>query len=88
MGEADDDLESVADFEIWRVYDAGGPSLRLVVRYREEIEEPDWRNGPDIFAALQQAAAEGWEAYDREPGEAPGEVTIYHMKRERPTSPP
>lgn len=87
----DGDVDGVhpgAEFETWHVYDAGGPMLRLTVRYREEVEEPNWRNGPDVFEALQQAATQGWEAYDREPGDAPGEVMIFHIKRWRPTSPP
>lgn len=79
--EADDDFQSGADFETWHVYDAGGPTLRLTVRSRQGVEVPDWRDGPDVFEALRQAAFEGWEAYDREPGDAPGEVTIFHMKR-------
>ena len=69
------------EFETWHVYDAGGPALRLKVRYRNDAEVTDWRDGPDLFAVLQQAAAEGWHAYDREPGSAPGEYAIFHMKR-------
>jgi len=43
---------------------------------------PDWSDGPDLFEALRRAAADGWDAYDREPGEAPGEYAIFHLKRE------
>lgn len=77
-----------ADFETWHVYDAGGPTLRLRVRYREGLEVPDWRGGPDLFAALEQAAAEGWNAYDREPGEAPGEYAIFYLTRAHASNEP
>ena len=69
-------------FQLWHVYDAGGPELRLKVRYRDEAKVPDWRNGPDLSEALEQAAAEGWQAYDREPGDAPGEYAIVQLKRQ------
>jgi DsbC/DsbD-like thiol-disulfide interchange protein len=82
MSGADERLD--ADFETWHVYDAGGPVLRLVVRYRDDAELPDWRDGPDLFAALDRAAAEGWHAYDREPGAAPGEYAIVYLTRDRP----
>lgn len=72
------------EFETWHVYDAGGPTLRLKVRYLEGVEVPNWQHGPDLFAALDQAAAAGWHAYDREPGTAPGEYAIVYMKREPP----
>ena len=78
-----------AEFELWRVYDAGGPALCLKVRYRDEAEVLGWRDGPELPEALEQAAAEGWQAYDREPGSAPGEYAIYHLKRDAPrTRPP
>jgi hypothetical protein len=80
--DSDGDYRSDADFETWHVYDAGGPVLCLKVRYRERVEVPNWRNGPEVFEALQQAAAEGWDAYDREPGNVPGEYAIIHLKRE------
>ena len=69
------------EFETWHVHDAGGPTLRLKVRYRNDVEVPNWRDGPELPAALEQAAVEGWSAYDREPGSAPGEYAIFHMKR-------
>ena len=72
-----------SEFALWRVYDAGGPRLRIKVRYRDDAEVPDWRNGPDLLAAFERAATEGWHAYDREPGNAPGEYAIFYMKRER-----
>jgi hypothetical protein len=81
FGEAD---VADAEYETWHVYDAGGPALRLKVRYREGVEVPDWWDGPDLFDAFEQAAA-GWHAYDREPGMAPGEYAIFYMKRERPS---
>jgi hypothetical protein len=59
--------------------------MRLEVRYRDGVEVPEWRDGPDRFATLERT--EGWHAYDREPGEAPGECAILHMKREGPTGP-
>ena len=45
---------------------------------------PDWRDGPDLFEAFKQAAADGWHAYDREPANEPGEYSIFHMKRTQP----
>jgi hypothetical protein len=80
--DGDIDYRSDAEFDTWHVYDAGGPVLSLKVRYREDEELPDWRNGPDLFEALGQATAAGWHAYDREPGNAPGEYVIIHLKRE------
>ena len=77
-----------AEYETWHVHDAGGPTLRLKVRYREGVEVPGWRDGPDLLAAFEHAAAEGWRAYDREPGAAPGEYAIFYMKRDaRPARP-
>jgi hypothetical protein len=76
------DLLSDADFETWHVYDAGGSVLRLKVRYRGDVELPGWRDGPELAVALQAGEAEGWRAFDREPGGRPGEYAIFHMKRE------
>ena len=70
-----------AEYETWHLYDAGGPTLRLKLRYRDRAEVPDWRDCPDLPEAVEQAVAEGWEVYDREPGEAPGEYAIFHLKR-------
>ena len=80
-----DDELARAEFGTWHVYDAGGPTLRLKVRYRDDTEVPDWREGPDLFASLEQATAHGWHAYDREPGEAEGEYAILHLPRDRRT---
>ena len=82
MDEGTDDDRPGDQFETWHVHDAGGPVLRLTVRFRDDAEVIDWRDGPDLFAALRQAAAEGWHAYDREPGDAPGEYAIFHLKRD------
>jgi hypothetical protein len=76
------DIPADAEFETWHVYDAGGPTLSLKVRYREGVEAPAWRNGPDIFTALQDAERQGWHPFDREPGNAPGEYVIFHLKRD------
>jgi len=70
-----------AEFLLWHVYDAGGPTLSLKVRYRDNEELHDWQDGPNLVDALEQAAVEGWEAFDREPGNAPGEYAIYHLVR-------
>jgi hypothetical protein len=86
--EGAEDRQPDAVFATWHVYDAGGPRLGLKVRYVEGDEVVDWRNGPDLFAALDLAEAQGWHAYDREPGDAPGEYAIVHLKRERPTTGP
>jgi DsbC/DsbD-like thiol-disulfide interchange protein len=84
---ADDDA-SRAEYETWHLHDAGGPMLRLKVRYRDDAEVPDWRDGPELAEALEVAAAAGWRAYDREPGAAPGEYAIFYMRREaRPGRP-
>lgn len=77
----DQDL-SRAELETWHAYDAGGPTLRLRVRYREGVELPNWQDGLELPELFEQAAAEGWHAYDREPGEARGEYVIFHMKRD------
>ena len=69
------------EFSLWHLYDAGGPVLNLKVRYRDDVEVPDWQCGLYFQTALEQAAAEGWDAYDREPGMAPGEYAIVHLKR-------
>ena len=76
---ADDGFD--AEYRLWHVYDAGGPTLCLKVRYRDDEELHDWRDGPKLADALEQAAVEGWEAFDREPGDAPGEYAIYHLVR-------
>jgi hypothetical protein len=70
-----------SEFDLWHVYDAGGPEPRLKVRRRGGMEVPDWRNGPDLAHALRRAKAHGWQAYDSEPGDAPGEHSIVHLKR-------
>ena len=71
-----------AEYETWHLYDAGGRLLRLKVRYRGRVELPDWRDGPEWPEAVERAEAEGWEVYDAEPGNAPGEYAIFHMKRD------
>jgi hypothetical protein len=63
------------------VYDAGGAVACLKVRFHDDAELPDWRNGPDLAAALALAESEGWHAYDSEPGDALGERSIIHLKR-------
>jgi len=70
-----------AEFLLWHVYDAGGPTLSLKVRYRDDEEMHDWQDGPTLADALEWAAVEGWQAFDREPGNAPGEYAIYHLVR-------
>jgi hypothetical protein len=70
-----------SEFQLWHLHDAGGPVLHLKVRYRDEAEVPDWRDGPELPEALELAAADGWQVYDHEPGSAPGEYAILHLKR-------
>src|SRR5687768_871666 len=70
-----------AKYLLWHVYDAGGPTLCLKVRYHDDDEVHDWRDGPSLVDALEQATADGWRAFDREPGNAPGEYAIYHLVR-------
>jgi hypothetical protein len=70
-----------SEFDLWYVYDAGGPEPRLKVRRRGGVEVPDWWNGPDLADALRRAEAHGSHAYDSEPGDAPGEHSIVHLKR-------
>ena len=77
---SNDDLAR-SEFQLWRVYDAGGPVLILKVRYRDGVAVPEWRDGPDVATALRQAAGQGWRAYDCEPGAASGEHSIIHLKR-------
>ena len=72
---------SGVELETWHVYDAGGPTLRLKFRFHELVELPNWQDGPDLCVALEQAEGEGWHAYDREPGAAPGEYAIFYMER-------
>jgi hypothetical protein len=80
----DDDLRPGKQYALWRVYRVGGPVPGLRVRYRDDMELPDWEHGPDPVAAIRDAAREGWTVYDREPGEAPGEHGILHLvRRER-----
>jgi hypothetical protein len=76
----DDDMAR-STFDLWHVYDAGGPEPLLKVRHRGGREVPDWRRGPDLATALRQAEAHGWHAYDSEPGGASGEHAIIHLKR-------
>lgn len=83
-------MTSRREYRTWHLHDAGGPVLRLAVRYhgrtedgRLESEElPDWRDGLDLPAALVAAATEGWREFDREPGNAPGEYAVLHLMRE------
>lgn len=70
-----------AEYVLWHVYDAGGPRLSLKVRYRDAGEVHDWQDGPGLVEALEQAEVEGWQAFDREPGNVPGEYAIYHLMR-------
>jgi DsbC/DsbD-like thiol-disulfide interchange protein len=74
---------SRAEYQIWHVHNAGGPVLSLKVRFRDDIEVADWRNGPGLAEALQQAMDEGWQVYDHEPGDAPGEYAIVYLGRLR-----
>ena len=78
-----------AEYQLWHLYDAGSDGLALRVRYRDGVEVPDWRDGPDPLAALERAESEGWRLFDQEPGIAPGECAIFHLVREvRPDRPP
>ena len=70
-----------AEYLLWHVYDAGGPTLCLKVRYHDDEEVHDWQDGPSLADALALAAVDGWQAFDREPGNAPGEYAIYHLVR-------
>jgi len=72
---------SRAEYQVWFVYDAGGPLLSLKVRFRDDAEVADWRDGPELADALQQALQKGWQVYDREPGAAPGEYAIVYLGR-------
>ena len=76
---ADDAVQ--AEYVLWHVYDAGGPTLCLKVRYRDDEEVDDWQDGAGLVDALEQAVADGWREFDREPGNAPGEYAIYHLVR-------
>jgi hypothetical protein len=87
MHEGPDDYQDDAEFDIRRAYDAGGPVLNLKVRHREDVEVSAWQDGPDPFAAMQEAEARGWHAHDREPGNAPGEYAIVHLEREHRQTP-
>jgi hypothetical protein len=88
-----DDYQPDAEFETWHVHDAGGPVLSLKVRYRAKAdhrdteEMHDWQRGPGLLAALRAAEADGWQVYDREPGNAPGEYAIFHLKRDARADP-
>ena len=77
-----DDSATGRSYQLWRLYDAGGPTLRLKVRYRDETEVPDWQHGPDVLEALAAAAVDGWHEFDREPGGWLGEYAIIHLVRE------
>jgi hypothetical protein len=79
--DASDDGPARSEFQIWNVYDAGGPEPRLRVRCRDGLEVPGWRRGPYLATALRQAEARGWHAFDSEPGAAPFEHSIVHLKR-------
>lgn len=70
-----------AEYLVWHVYDAGNQSLCLKVRYHDDDEVHDWQDGPGLVDALERAAVDGWQAFDREPGNAPGEYVIYHLVR-------
>jgi hypothetical protein len=70
-----------SEFQLWHLYDAGGPTLTLKVRFCNEAELPNWQAGPDITEAQAAAEAGGWELYDREPGVAAGEYAILHLVR-------
>jgi hypothetical protein len=76
-----DDALARSELQLWHVYDAGGPAAILKVRYCDGLEIPDWRCGPDLVTALRQAEAQGWHAYDSEPGSGPDEHSIIHLKR-------
>ena len=76
-----DDDPARSEFQLWHVYDAGGTVPCPKVRSHGDVELPDWRRGPDLATALRQAEAQGWHAYDSEPGNAPGEHAIIHLKR-------
>ena len=73
---------SRAEFETWNAYDAGGPNLRLRIRFREGVEMPNWQDDPDLPEFFEHAEAEGWRAYDREPGQARDEYIVFHMERD------
>ena len=76
-----DESLAYVEFDLWHVYHTDGLEARLRVRYRYDDELPDWRLGPDLATALRRAEAQGWHAYDSEPGDAPGEHAIIHLKR-------
>jgi hypothetical protein len=89
MDEAPADSSATApEYVTWHVYDAGGPRLLLKVRYIDDDEVAGWRHGPSLNTALDQAEAQGWQAYDREPGNAQDEYAILHLKREGPAGRP
>jgi hypothetical protein len=81
MSEERDGL-TIKEFETWHVFDTGGAGPCLRVRLRQGVEVRDWRNGPILCVALQEAARQGWHEFDREPGAAPSERTILHLWRE------
>ena len=83
-----DDDTARPEFQLWHLYDAGGPALHLKVRYRDDVEMEDWRDGPELANAVAEATAAGWEVYDREPGAAPGEYAILHLVRGGPAGRP
>jgi hypothetical protein len=77
-----DDTWPDAEFDEWHVYAVGSPIRSLRIRYRDAGEVPGWQDGPNVRTALRDAESQGWRVYDREPGAAPGEVTILHLIRE------
>jgi hypothetical protein len=79
-GPSDVDLAR-SEYQLWQVYDAGGPALILKVRYCDGLEVQDWRRGPDLATALRKAEAQGWHAFDSEPGNAIDEHSIIHLSR-------
>jgi hypothetical protein len=79
----DMEMQPRADFQLWHLHDAGDVDFELKVRYQDDQELPDWQNGPSVAEAQAAAQAEGWELFDREPGNAPGEYAILHLVRHR-----
>src|SRR4051794_14541135 len=63
-----------SEYRLWRVYEIGGPEACLKVRFHDDAELTDWRRGPNLADALRQAAVQGWDAYDSEPGTRPASI--------------